>query len=154
MAPGGAGEEPPVFHVAMEGCPIVASLGVLGKKWALVLLRDAAFFGRTRFSDYLKANEALTPRVLSRRLKELVSDGLFDRVEGAQGEVSYRLTEKGRDAIPILSAFFQYGAKHHPKGVFVDGRSHGLGEVFPGQQEFILGDLAGYARERRRPSAR
>lgn len=139
--------EPAVFHVDMKGCPIQASLGVLGRKWALIVLRDVAFFHRFRFSDILRANEDLTARVLSRRLKELVKEGLLERSARVEGgnEVLYRLTEKGGDAIPILSAYFQYGAKYHAKKVFTDSKPHTLRDVFPGQEDFILGDLRGYA---------
>ncbi len=37
--------------VQPKACPIHASLGVLGRKWALLLLRDVAFHEHVRFSD-------------------------------------------------------------------------------------------------------
>jgi DNA-binding HxlR family transcriptional regulator len=149
--PASSGGAAPTFHTPLIGCPIEACLGALGKKWTLVLLRDVAFFGRHRFGDFLRANEGLTPRVLSRRLKEMVADGLLDRA--GDGGVSYTLTEKGRDAVPVLSALFQFGARHNPRQVFPDGRPRSLGQVFPAQQGFILGSLQEYALEgRRRPA--
>ncbi len=57
--------------VQPKACPIHASLGVLGRKWALLLLRDVAFHEHVRFSDMLRNSPGLTPRILTMRLKEL-----------------------------------------------------------------------------------
>ena len=133
----------PSFHVPMIGCPIEATMDPLGHKWSMIILRDIVFFGRTRFRDYLAANEGLTPRVLSRRLKELVHHGLIQRVE--RGD-AYELTQKGRDTVPILTALFHYGAMHRPSQVFADSKPHSLREVFPGQQRTLLGPLWEYAK--------
>ena len=83
--------------VPVESCPIQASLGVLGRKWALLVLRDIAFYEKVRFSDILRKNVGLTPRILTFRLKELATDGLIQRMPGNSGrrDVFYELTAKG-----------------------------------------------------------
>lgn len=139
-----------VPKVQTVSCPIEASLGVLGRKWALLVLRDIAFYRNVRFSDILQKNFALTPRVLTFRLRELQRQGFIKRVarEGSRKEIFYELTSKGSDAVPILAAFLNFGYRHHAKQVFEDGKPRTLGQVLPGAQCELLGALASYALDR------
>ena len=36
-------------NVMYMNCPVEASLGVLGKKWTIVIIRDIGVYGRDRF---------------------------------------------------------------------------------------------------------
>lgn len=134
--------------VMWKTCPIRSSLGVLGRRWSLLILRDVSFFRKVRFSDMLHTNTGLSPRLLSIRLKELQRDGLIERVVSPDDhrEVWYNITEKGRDVTPILSAFIQYGSKHRAKEVFTDRRPREFGSLFPQAGEYMLGPLYAYAR--------
>ncbi|MEE9164283.1 MAG: helix-turn-helix domain-containing protein [Thermoplasmata archaeon] len=140
-------ETPIVPTVPFEACPIRASLGVLGRKWACLVLRDVAFFGDMTFSRILRNNPGMTPRVLSMRLRDLREEGLIDRLVNPENlrDVRYRLSQQGKDAIPILTALIQYGIRHHADRVFRDRRPREIAEVFPGSQERMLGRLAEYA---------
>ena len=115
----------PPGQVEIRECPIRASLGVLGRKWALLVLRDVGFGDEPRFTDILRSNDGLTPRVLSKRLKELTEEGLITRHEEGPNRVWYALTQQGEDALPILHAFSAYGARHHADEVFADGQPRG-----------------------------
>lgn len=115
-------------------CPISTTLGTLGHKWTLVLMRDLLFMGHTRFNEFLKANPGLTQRVLSKRLKELRENGYVDRHEDA-GVVTYTLTDKGRDTEHILVALAGFGLKHHAAEVFPDGVRRPMAEVMPGYSD-------------------
>lgn len=130
-------------------CPIRASLGVSGRKWALLELRDVAFFPPVRFSQIMRQNPGLTPRVLSMRLKELQAEGYIERVEDpATGRKrARRLTRMGRDTVPILTAFIQFGIRHHADKVFEDRKPRDIARVFPRERDYMLGRLAPYARE-------
>jgi DNA-binding HxlR family transcriptional regulator len=131
-----------------KSCPIKASLGILGRKWALLVLRDIAFFKDVRFSDILRKNPGLTPRVLSFRLKELESEGFIRRVAtDDKREVAYDLLPKGRDVIPLLAALAYFGTRHHASEVFSDGKPRPLGAMFPGAQPQLLQGLAAWAAE-------
>ena len=145
--------EPILPRIPFAFCPIRASLGSLGRKWALLVLRDVAFFRDVTFSQVLRNNPGLTPRVLSMRLKELreeqLVEGVVDPNDGRN--IRYRLTTKGDDIIPILTAFIQYGIRHHADRVFEDERPRKLGQVFPETREVLLGDLGPYARGKRWP---
>lgn len=134
--------------VMWKSCPIRSSLGVLGRQWALLVLRDVSFFRKVRFSDILRNNPGLNPRLLSIRLRDLQKEGLIDRVVNPDDhrEVWYNITEKGQDVVPILTAFIQYGAKHRAKEVFADKKPREMTQLFPRDREYMLGQLYEYAR--------
>jgi DNA-binding HxlR family transcriptional regulator len=98
--------------LAYQSDPVRESVKRLGSKWTLLLLRDMSFLGLSRFGQLLRNNPGLSPRVLSRRLREMQQEGLVERVEVGEN-VSYRLTPRGEDAVFILLAFLRYGMKHH-----------------------------------------
>jgi DNA-binding HxlR family transcriptional regulator len=98
--------------LAYQADPIRDSLKALGAKWSLLVIRDVAFLDLHRFGEIRRNNPGLTARVLSRRLQELVAEGLLERQQDGR-EVMYNLTEKGEDAIFILLAVLRYGIRHH-----------------------------------------
>jgi DNA-binding HxlR family transcriptional regulator len=110
---------PSLPRLSYQADPLAESLRALGKKWTLLLLRDMAFLRLTRFTEFLRNNPGLTPRVLSRRLNEMQREQLVIRA-GKGRSVTYSLTRRGQDAVYILLAFLQYGLKYRrgeaPKG--------------------------------------
>lgn len=88
--------------------PIREAVRQLGRKWTLLLLRDMAFLRLRRFGELLRNNPGLTPRVLSRRLRQMQTEGLVVRSERGSA-VSYRLTRRGEDAVYILLAILRFG---------------------------------------------
>lgn len=136
-------------NVPFEFCPIRASLGVLGRKWALLVLRDVAFFGRIRFSEIMRNNPGMGPRILSMRIRELEKEGFIhaDANQADRREITYRLTRKGLDVMPILTSFIQFGIRYHAARVFEDGRSRELEDVYPVERPRMLGRLLPYAAE-------
>ena len=133
-------------RVMPVGCPIRATLGVLGHKWAFLVLRAVAFYEDIRFTDIIRNNPGLTPRVLTFRLDELSKAGYIQKTARGRA-VTYELTQKGADAIPILTALTSFGFKHHADVVFADGRPRTLAQVLPNYQHELLGPLATYALE-------
>src|SRR5918994_2664221 len=83
-------------QVKFVQCPIRTSLGVLGKKWTMLILRDIGFLKIVRFNRILESISGLTPRVLSMRLRELEDEGFIECVGGKRKPliVIWRLTEK------------------------------------------------------------
>ena len=114
-------------------CPIKTSLGVLGKKWTLLILRDIGFLKIIRFNRILESIPGLTPRVLSMRLRELEDEGFIECVGGKRQPtmVVWRLTEKGRDTMPILIQLTAFGSKWYSDVVFEDKRPRTVNEIFP-----------------------
>jgi DNA-binding HxlR family transcriptional regulator len=68
-------------QVRFINCPIKTSLGVLGKKWTIMIIRDIGFLKINRFNRLLESIQGLTPRVLSMRLKELEKEGFIECTE-------------------------------------------------------------------------
>jgi DNA-binding HxlR family transcriptional regulator len=127
-------EEAPVLpSVRFKNCPIQISLGVLGKKWTLLILRDIAFLKVQRFNQILRTLPGLTPRVLIMRLNELEKTGLIEPVviQKSPRLVRWELTKWGRDTVPILMSFISYGSKWYPDVVFEDRQARTVKELFP-----------------------
>jgi DNA-binding HxlR family transcriptional regulator len=114
-------------------CPIKTSLGVLGKKWTIMIIRDIGFLKINRFNRLLESIQGLTPRVLSMRLKELEKEGFIECTEQKTSPmmVLWRLTEKGKDTLPILMQLTAFGSKWYSDVVFEDKRPRKLREIFP-----------------------
>ena len=126
--------------VVFAQCPIRTSLGVLGKKWAMLLLRDIGILGVDRFNRLLDSNPGLTPRVLSMRLKELEKEGYIKCVEKGRSPmiVRWSITEKGRDIIPVLLQFTAFGSKWYADIVFDDKRPRKPDELFQPKAKIII----------------
>ena len=90
---------------------VIASLGMLGKKWSLLIISDIGLLGMHRFNEMLRATPGLTPRVLSKRLRELQRDGFVTLIVKRPNWVRWDLTQKGYDALPLFMALMQFGSK-------------------------------------------
>jgi DNA-binding HxlR family transcriptional regulator len=100
-----------VLDYATDNCSIAATLGLIGEKWSLLVLRDT-FNGVRRFDD-LHERIGAPRQVLSARLARLVDEGILRRVPyrepGQRQRYEYRLTDKGLDLYPILVALMHWG---------------------------------------------
>ncbi len=98
--------------------PLKPDLGVLGRKWALLILADIGLRNVDRFSLLLDSNPKLTPRVLSRRLSELETAGMIMRAEQAKKLVRWKLTEKGADILPAVIRLVAFSARWDASNTF------------------------------------
>ncbi|MCI4363702.1 MAG: helix-turn-helix transcriptional regulator [Thermoplasmata archaeon] len=128
-------------EVSVRACPIAASLGTLGRKWTLTILRDIAFFPNASFSLILRNNPGLRQRTLSLRLKQLSTEELIEKGDGApKGRPRpYRLTDKGLQLWPILTSLMQFGMQNYPERVFADGVARNVEDVYPADTALLLG---------------
>jgi DNA-binding HxlR family transcriptional regulator len=129
-----------LLKVKFAECPIQATLGILGKKWTMLILRDVGLRKIRRFNRLLESIPGLTPRVLSMRLSELEEEGYIKRLESQRTPrvVRWALTEKGHDTIPILLRFVEFGAKWHADVAFEDKRPRKLHELFKPEALSVL----------------
>jgi DNA-binding HxlR family transcriptional regulator len=95
-------------------CSIARSLELIGEWWTLLIIREA-FFGSQHFGEF-EAHLGIAPNVLSQRLTRLVEGGIFEVTSTSQSgkALAYKLTEKGRDLMPVIVALTQWGDKHEP----------------------------------------
>jgi DNA-binding HxlR family transcriptional regulator len=102
---------PDRLRYSSSNCSIARTLGVVGEKWTLLVLREA-FYGVRRFDDFHSAL-GCARNLLSARLKTLVENGVLEKQEyrDDQGRRrdEYRLTDKGRDLLPAVVALMQWG---------------------------------------------
>jgi DNA-binding HxlR family transcriptional regulator len=134
---------PMLPNFTYSNCPIQTSLGVLGKKWTLLILHDIGFNKINRFNQILETLPGLVPKVLSTRLKELEAEGFIERTERQRNPMVVRwgLTQKGNDTLPILMRFIAFGSKWYPDIVFPDKTPRTLSELFtaPEAKKIIQG---------------
>jgi DNA-binding HxlR family transcriptional regulator len=95
-----------------EACSIARTLGVVGERWTFLILREA-FYGVRRFSD-MQRNLGIARNILSTRLQNLVSAGIFERklYQEEPERYEYRLTQAGRDLYPAIVTLMRWGDRH------------------------------------------
>ncbi|MDE1880538.1 MAG: helix-turn-helix transcriptional regulator [Euryarchaeota archaeon] len=118
------------MKVEFLSCPVQASLKVLGREWAFLVLTSIALFRAQRYNDMLRAMPGLSKRLLSKRLSELERHGFIVRAESRRGFVRWELTEKGADVVPILMTMVKFGSRWYADEVFADRTPRPLGEIF------------------------
>ena len=91
-----------------EVCSAARALEVAGERWSLLILRNAAFAGVTRFTDF-QQRLGVAPNVLAARLELFVAEGLMTVSPAPTGYGEYHLTEKGLDFKPVIIALTQWG---------------------------------------------
>jgi DNA-binding HxlR family transcriptional regulator len=99
-----------------SGCPINLSLEVFGDRWTLLVLRDIAFGGARHFRELLAGPERISSNVLADRLAALVEHGLLTRSDDPshKQKVTYSLTEKAIELVPVLAQLSAWGLRHLP----------------------------------------
>jgi DNA-binding HxlR family transcriptional regulator len=97
------------FKKAALSCPIPAAVGVIGERWAFLILRGA-FNGLQHFEEF-QAGLDIARNILSDRLAKLVSGGILERKpDPADGrKVIYSLTPKGEELLPVIVSLRQWG---------------------------------------------
>ena len=93
-----------------EACSAARALEIAGERWSLMILRNAAFAGLTRFTDFQKSLE-IAPNVLAKRLEGFIKEGLMTTSKGESEHLEYHLTDKGLDFKPVIIALTLWGDK-------------------------------------------
>jgi len=98
------------------GCPVEASLEVIGGKWKGVILYHL-LGGTKRFNELRRLMPKVTQRMLTRQLRELEDDQILTRKVYAEvpPKVEYALTEFGRSLEPLLKMLQQWGNQYLDK---------------------------------------
>lgn len=93
-------------------CSVAQCLEVVGEWWSMLIVRDA-FLGVSRF-DQFQERLGISRNILNERLTRLVEEGVFDKVAYSDHppRFDYRLTDKGRDLWPVLTAMRQWGDRY------------------------------------------
>jgi len=106
---------------SVSKCPVheqtcvAATAAIVSSKWTPQLIYALAN-GVERFGELQKEAGGVNPRTLSARLDELETQGIVAKVTFSEvpPRVEYRLTQKGRDLLPILERMVEWGDKYPP----------------------------------------
>jgi len=111
----------------LKSCPIEATFKIIGKKWAVLIVREM-FRGTRQFNRFLENIDGITPKVLTERLRELEKLGIINRrvVSEYPIRVEYGLTDLGKAFEPVLLAAGAFSMRYMPEVVFKDGKSRSV----------------------------
>jgi len=92
-------------------CGISAALEAVGERWSFLILRGA-FNGLHHFEEF-QSTLGIARNILSNRLVRLVENGILQREPDPadRRKIAYKLTEKGRELLPVLIAMRQWGER-------------------------------------------
>ena len=125
--------QPRFINVEFADCPVETSLNILGKKWAMSIIRDVGVYGIDRFNMLLKSLPGIPSKVLATRLKQLEQGGFLIRtVERAVPPqiVRWSLTERGVDAARVGMMMAAFSCKWNADKVFDDKRPRKMHEIY------------------------
>lgn len=96
------------------GCPVEATLDLMGGKWKGVILYHLVKDGTLRFNELLRRLNGAKQRILTKQLRELEQCDLITRTVYAQvpPRVEYRLSRKGETLKPVIRALQLWGENH------------------------------------------
>jgi DNA-binding HxlR family transcriptional regulator len=94
--------------------PISDTLEVVGGKWKLLILSALVGVAGKRFRELQRELGRVTPRVLSKELKELELNQLVERkvYPTTPVTVEYSLSEHGKTLEPVMLALRDWGTRH------------------------------------------
>ncbi len=92
-------------------CPVAKAAELFCERWTPLIVRDLAF-GATRFSELQRGVPLMSPTLLSRRLKQLVSEGVVERRRSETGKSwTYHLTPAGLEFAPLVETLGVWGQR-------------------------------------------
>lgn len=96
--------------------PVRDVLDIINGKWKLPIL-IALTFGNKRFKELERDIEGITPRMLSKELRDLEANQLVNRTvyDTIPATVEYSLTEYGKSLDDVIVALREWGKKHRSK---------------------------------------
>lgn len=103
----------------VKACPVQYvlavndTLNVITGKWKLPIL-GSLLFEKKRFNEIQRNIPKITPRMLSKELKDLEMNGMVTRTvyDTAPVTVEYELTESGKSLRTVLDKMIEWGLKH------------------------------------------
>ena len=96
------------------GC-VKEATKILGDKWTPQLLRFFVNEETVRFCQIQDLVEGINPRTLSARLDSLEHEGIISKnATTSESRCEYKLTEKGRELVPILQSMEAWSERYAP----------------------------------------
>ena len=94
------------------GCPMGTCMALLGGAWTTNVIWQLSG-GPRRFGELQKDIPRISPKMLTARLRELVSKGVVSRdvVPTSPPSVEYGLSDLGRELIPVIDTIVKVGTR-------------------------------------------
>lgn len=101
-----------------SGCPLNASVEMLGDRWSLLIIRDMMLLGYRSFKEFLNSYERIATNILADRLKRLEKYGIISAAPDPEDgrRLIYSLTRKGLGLAPVLTEMVLWAAAHEDTG--------------------------------------
>lgn len=123
----------PGTEVTLKRCPVNNTFNIVGKRFAILILRNMINSKQNRFNQLLNSIEHGNPKTLSVRLREMEKHGLIKRKVHSNDKpvrVEYWPTEKCLALQPILDTMAAYSLKYCSKDVLKDAKPREFKEVY------------------------
>lgn len=93
------------------------TLNVISGKWKMPIIATL-FFRKMRFTEIQRNISKITPRMLSKELKELELNGIVKRTvyDSIPVVVEYELTESAKQLSEVMDSMIRWGINHR-KGI-------------------------------------
>lgn len=100
-----------------SNCPINFVLETFGDKWTLLVIRDLMFHGKRYYGEFLASDEGISTNILADRLQRLEQGGVVEKETDPdnRSRAIYRLTEKGKDLLPVMLEITAWSGKYDSK---------------------------------------
>lgn len=94
-------------------CPVQRTVAMIADKYKILVL-DQLSDGPKRFAELQRELNGITPKVLTRQVRDLESDGLISRTVFAEvpPRVEYALTDLGNSLRPVLDELFAWATEN------------------------------------------
>lgn len=101
--------------------PIRDALDIVVGKWKLYIIFHLRL-GPKRFNELQKEIHGITPRMLSKELKDLEQNHLVKRevFDTSPVTVVYSVTEHGKSLCPVINSLYEWGEKHRERVLRAD----------------------------------
>ena len=101
-----------------SGCPLNASVEMLGDRWSLLILRDMMVRDSRTYKEFLESDEGIATNILADRLRKLEGHGIIttERDPSDGRKLIYSLTAKGIDLAPVLTEMVLWAAAYEDTG--------------------------------------
>jgi DNA-binding HxlR family transcriptional regulator len=98
-------------------CPISPVVELVFSRWTTPVMWALHEYGPQRFTELQRLIPAITPKVLTQRLRQLERDGLVVRSYYPEipPRVEYQITELGRSLGPLFASLAQWAHAYLPQ---------------------------------------
>jgi DNA-binding HxlR family transcriptional regulator len=94
---------------ATQPCPVETAIQIIGGKWKLLVLRSILLNGPQRYNGLLSTVTGISPKELTRNLRELVEAGVLVRAVGVRQIAHYSPTKLGEGLMPTFTSLLSWG---------------------------------------------